>query len=52
LRSLSYSVADTFRAFLGEASISSKIDNPAVLYDEPLLLVDTAIAKIKAIHAL
>lgn len=29
LRSLSYSVADTFRAFLGEASISSKIDNPA-----------------------
>ncbi|XP_057833915.1 histone deacetylase 14, chloroplastic isoform X2 [Cryptomeria japonica] len=52
LKSLSYSVADTFRAFLGKASIASKIDNPAILYDEPILLVDKAIAKIKAIHAL
>uniref|UniRef100_A0A0C9QVD4 TSA: Wollemia nobilis Ref_Wollemi_Transcript_6293_1436 transcribed RNA sequence n=1 Tax=Wollemia nobilis TaxID=56998 RepID=A0A0C9QVD4_9CONI len=52
LKSLSYSVADTFRALLGEPSIASKIDNPAILYDEPTLLVDKAIAKVKAIHAL
>eukprot|EP01018_Ginkgo_biloba_P018894 Gb_18915 [translate_table: standard] len=52
LRSLSYSVADTFRAFLGESSISPRIDNPAILYDEPSLLVNKSIAKIKAIHAL
>eukprot|EP00252_Welwitschia_mirabilis_P022315 TRINITY_DN6002_c0_g1_i2.p1 TRINITY_DN6002_c0_g1~~TRINITY_DN6002_c0_g1_i2.p1 ORF type:complete len:407 (+),score=85.73 TRINITY_DN6002_c0_g1_i2:201-1421(+) len=52
LKSLSHSVADTFRAFLGEPSIANEIDNPAYLYDEPLDLVDKAIAEIKGIHGL
>lgn len=52
LKSLSYSVGDTFQALLGKASIAFKIDNPAILYDGPTTLVDKAISRIKAIHAL
>ena len=52
LKSLSNSVADTFRAFLGEKSLSNKYDNPAVLYDEPIVYASRAIDKIKSIHSL
>ncbi|ONK77429.1 uncharacterized protein A4U43_C02F6440 [Asparagus officinalis] len=52
LQSLSNSVADTFRAFLGEASLAPKFDNPAFLYEEPLSKVNQAIQKAKSIHSL
>lgn len=52
LKSLSNSVADTFRAVLGDESSSKKVDNPAMLYDEPSVLVRDAIAQIRAIHSL
>lgn len=52
LNSLSNSVADTFRAFLGEPSLASKFDDPAMLYEEPLSRVKQAIQKIKHIHSL
>nr|XP_023899914.1 histone deacetylase 14-like [Quercus suber] len=52
LDSLSYSVADSFRAFLGERSLASKFDNPAILYDEPSTKVKQVIQRVKHIHSL
>lgn len=52
LKSLSDSVSDSFRAFLGEVSLANKVDNPAILYDEPSLSVRKAIDHIKSIHSL
>ncbi|XP_020534435.1 histone deacetylase 14 isoform X2 [Jatropha curcas] len=52
LDSLSYSVADSFRAFLGEKSLASEFDNPAILYEEPSARVKQAIQKVKHIHSL
>ncbi|KAF8018988.1 hypothetical protein BT93_H3769 [Corymbia citriodora subsp. variegata] len=52
LQSLSYSVADSFRAFLGEPSLASKFDDPAILYEEPLAKVKQAIQKAKHLHSL
>ncbi|KAK3419266.1 hypothetical protein EUGRSUZ_J01293 [Eucalyptus grandis] len=52
LQSLSYSVADSFRAFLGEPSLASKFDDPAILYEEPLAKVKQAIQRAKHLHSL
>ncbi|KAL5752170.1 hypothetical protein ACOSP7_022346 [Xanthoceras sorbifolium] len=52
LKSLSYSVADSFRAFLGEPSMASEFDDPAILYEEPSTKVKQAIQRIKHIHSL
>ncbi|XP_057251480.1 histone deacetylase 14, chloroplastic isoform X5 [Beta vulgaris subsp. vulgaris] len=52
LESLSYSVADSFRALLGEPSRASEFDNPAFLYEEPSTRIKQAIEKAKAIHSL
>ncbi|PON33758.1 Histone deacetylase superfamily [Parasponia andersonii] len=52
LKSLSYSVADSFRAFLGEPSLASQFDNPAILYEEPLTKVNQAIQRVKHLHTL
>lgn len=52
LKALSNSVVDSFRAFLGEKSEATRFDNPAVIYDEPSVLVRQAIEEIKAIHSL
>lgn len=52
LKSLSNSVADSFRAFLGDKSLSSRLDNPAFLYDEPSVYARQAIDTIRSIHSL
>ena len=52
LSSLSYSVADSFRAFLGESSLASEFDNPAFLYEEPSSKVKQALQRVKHIHSL
>ncbi|KAL0378235.1 UNVERIFIED_CONTAM: Histone deacetylase 14 [Sesamum radiatum] len=52
LSSLSYSVADSFHAFLGEPSLAAEFDNPAFLYEEPSNKVKDAIQKVKHIHSL
>ncbi|CAJ2676834.1 unnamed protein product [Trifolium pratense] len=52
LKSLSYSVADTFRALLGDKSLASEFDNPNILYEEPSKKVKQAIQRIKCIHSL
>ncbi|KAJ3703960.1 hypothetical protein LUZ61_007665 [Rhynchospora tenuis] len=52
LQSLSNSVADTFRALLGEPSLAPQFDNPAMLYEEPLNKVKQAIERAKSIHSL
>ncbi|XP_031281867.1 histone deacetylase 14-like isoform X2 [Pistacia vera] len=52
LKSLSYSVADSFRAFLGEPSVASEFDNPAILFEEPSTKVKQAIQRVKHIHSL
>ncbi|CAL9083112.1 unnamed protein product [Musa acuminata var. zebrina] len=52
LQSLSSSVADTFRAFLGEPSLASQFDDPAMLYEEPLSRVKKVLQKAKHIHSL
>lgn len=52
LKSLSYSVADTFHALIGEPSIARKLDDPAVLYDEPSRKVKQAIQRARYIHSL
>ncbi|KAG6775310.1 hypothetical protein POTOM_018754 [Populus tomentosa] len=52
LDSLSYSVTDSFRAFLGEKSLASEFDNPAILYEEPSTKVKQAIQRVKHIHSL
>ncbi|XVF14817.1 hypothetical protein REPUB_Repub09cG0094100 [Reevesia pubescens] len=52
LDSLSYSVADSFKAFLGEPSLAPKFDDPAILYEEPSSRVKQAIERVKHIHSL
>ncbi|KAK6150758.1 hypothetical protein DH2020_015690 [Rehmannia glutinosa] len=52
LTSLSHSVADSFRAFLGEPSLAPEFDNPSFLYEEPSKKVKEAIQKVKHIHSL
>ncbi|KAM5577808.1 histone deacetylase 14 [Rosa sericea] len=52
LDSLSYSVADSFRAFLKEPSLASTFDNPAMLYEEPSMKVKQAIQRVKHLHSL
>ncbi|KAJ6737304.1 HISTONE DEACETYLASE [Salix viminalis] len=52
LGSLSYSVTDSFRAFLGEKSLASEFDNPSILYEEPSTKVKQAIQRVKHIHSL
>lgn len=52
LNSLAYSVADTFRALMGEPSMAVDFDNPAILYEEPTKKVLQAIQKVKHIHSL
>lgn len=52
LKSLSYSVADSFRAFLGERSAASDFDDPSILYEEPLAKVKRAIDNVKSLHSL
>ncbi|CAN0878509.1 Histone deacetylase 14, chloroplastic [Linum grandiflorum] len=52
LESLSYSVADTFRALLGDKSMASEFDNPAILYEEPSSKVKQAIERVKHLHSL
>ncbi|XP_078156726.1 histone deacetylase 14 [Carex rostrata] len=52
LQSLSSSVADTFRALLGEPSLAPQFDNPAMLYEEPLNKVKQTVERAKGIHSL
>ncbi|CAK8579000.1 unnamed protein product [Lathyrus sativus] len=52
LKSLSYSVADTFRALLGDKSLAAEFDNPNILYEEPTKRVKQAIQRIKHLHSL
>lgn len=52
LKSLSYSVADSFRALLGDRSLAPELDNPNILYEEPSTKVKQAIQRIKSIHSL
>jgi hypothetical protein len=52
LDQLSNSVAESFHAFLGDPSLSSKLENPAVLYDEPSIIATQAIDKVKSLHSL
>ncbi|XP_024178092.1 histone deacetylase 14 isoform X2 [Rosa chinensis] len=52
LDSLSYSVADSFRAFLKEPSLAPTFDNPAMLYEEPSMKVKQAIQRVKHLHSL
>eukprot|EP00246_Nothoceros_aenigmaticus_P003152 TRINITY_DN1410_c0_g1_i1.p3 TRINITY_DN1410_c0_g1~~TRINITY_DN1410_c0_g1_i1.p3 ORF type:complete len:156 (+),score=34.42 TRINITY_DN1410_c0_g1_i1:1033-1500(+) len=52
LKALSNSVVDTVRAFLGDTSMAEQYDNPAILYDEPLIAVRQAVNQIKALHGL
>lgn len=52
LSSLSHSVADSFRAFIGEPSLAAEFDNPAFLYEEPSKRVKEAIQRVKHIHSL
>ncbi|CAM6071564.1 unnamed protein product [Sphagnum tenellum] len=52
LRSLSNSVAESFHAFLGDPRLSSKLEIPAVLYDEPSIIATQAIDKVKSLHSL
>ena len=52
LESLSSSVADTFRALLGEPSLAPQFDNPAMLYEEPLNKVKQTVERAKSIHSL
>lgn len=52
LDSLSHSVADSFRAFLGEPSLATMLDDLSFLYEEPSTKIKQAIEKIKHIHSL
>ncbi|XP_055825941.1 histone deacetylase 14, chloroplastic isoform X2 [Solanum dulcamara] len=51
LSSLSNSVAESFRAFLGERSLAVELDDPSYLHEEPLKKVKQIIEKVKHIHA-
>ncbi|XP_057419163.1 histone deacetylase 14, chloroplastic-like [Lotus japonicus] len=52
LESLSYSVADTFRALIGDPSLASRYDNPNNLKAEPTAKVKQAIQRTKHLHSL
>lgn len=52
LDSLTHSVADTFRAFLGEPSLAPQFDDPSMLYEEPFAKATKAIKRAKQIHSL
>ncbi|PWA89130.1 histone deacetylase 14 [Artemisia annua] len=53
LKSLSNSVAETFRAFIDEPSIAAELDDDlGCLYDEPSTKVKEAIQKVKHLHYL
>jgi acetoin utilization deacetylase AcuC-like enzyme len=52
LQSLSSSVADTFRAFLDEPSLTAQFDDPAIVFEEPTRKIKDAIEKVKGIHSL
>lgn len=52
LDSLSYSVADSFRAFLGEPSLAPEFDNPSILYEEPSTKIKQAVQRVKFLHSL
>ncbi|KAL4578526.1 hypothetical protein LXL04_014650 [Taraxacum kok-saghyz] len=52
LVSLSNSVAETFRGFIGDPSMAGKIDECGFLYDEPSFKVNQAIQRIKHLHSL
>ncbi|KAH0784131.1 hypothetical protein KY290_003729 [Solanum tuberosum] len=51
LSSLSNSVAESFRAFLGDRSLASELDDPSYLHEEPLKKVKQIIEKVKHIHS-
>ncbi|XP_015057682.1 histone deacetylase 14 isoform X2 [Solanum pennellii] len=51
LSSLSNSVAESFRAFLGDRSLASVLDDPSYLHEEPLKKVKQIIEKVKHIHS-
>lgn len=52
LKSLSNSVAESFRAFIGEKSMATQLDEFGFLYDEPSFKVKQAIDRIKHLHSL
>ena len=52
ISSLSYLVADSFSAFLGEQSLASKYDNPPILYETPFAKVKLVIQRVKHVHSL
>ncbi|XP_049402974.1 histone deacetylase 14, chloroplastic-like isoform X2 [Solanum stenotomum] len=51
LSSLSNSVAESLRAFLGDWSLASELDDPSYLHEEPLKKVKQIIEKVKHIHS-
>ncbi|KAK6802662.1 hypothetical protein RDI58_000444 [Solanum bulbocastanum] len=51
LSSLSNSVAESFRAFLGDRSLASELDDPSYLHEEPLKKVKQIIEEVKHIHS-
>lgn len=51
LSSLSNSVAESFRALLGEQSLAAELDDPSYLHEEPLNKVRQIIEKVKHIHS-
>ncbi|XP_047267826.1 histone deacetylase 14, chloroplastic isoform X8 [Capsicum annuum] len=51
LSSLSNSVVESFRAFLGERSLAAELDDPSYLHEEPLNKVKQLIEKVKHIHS-
>ncbi|XP_049405661.1 histone deacetylase 14, chloroplastic-like [Solanum stenotomum] len=51
LSSLSNSVAESFRSFLGDQSLASELDDPSYLHEEPLKKVKQIIEKVKHIHS-
>ncbi|XP_049349859.1 histone deacetylase 14, chloroplastic-like [Solanum verrucosum] len=51
LSCLSNSVAESFRALLGDRSLASELDDPSYLHEEPLKKVKQIIEKVKQIHS-
>ncbi|XP_071707775.1 histone deacetylase 14, chloroplastic-like [Rutidosis leptorrhynchoides] len=52
LESLSDSVAESFRALIGEPSMATEVDKLDILHDEPSAKVHKAIRRIKQLHFL
>ena len=52
LEALSNSVAESFRAFIGDSSRAAELDDLSLLHDEPSLKVKQAIQKVKHLHSL